>query len=293
MTGAGGFPTGVGRTALGVAVVRAEESRRADRLFDDPYAEAFLTAAPGAFATEQRAAAAGVGELAAWGAAFRAHAVVRTRFFDDHLLAAVADGVRQVVLLAAGLDTRAFRLPWPDGVRVYELDLPEVLAFKDRVLVGRAAVARCRRTTLGVDLRADWTGPLRNAGLRTGEPTAWLAEGLMTYLDTEEAASLLTGVGTLSGPGSRLALEVGSLGTGPMRARARRSPAMQPYARLWKGGLPDVPGWLAGHGWAVQVVDRASVAADYGRPGTGPATGGFLVATRAGRGSPPNGPRDR
>ena len=114
----GGLPIGVGKTALGAAMVRAHESRRADRLFNDPYAEAFLMAAPGAFDMEQRAAEAGAGDMALWGATLWSHAVIRTRFFDDYLLDATARGIRQVVLLAAGLDTRAYRLRWPPGVDV-------------------------------------------------------------------------------------------------------------------------------------------------------------------------------
>ncbi|HEY5473431.1 MAG TPA: SAM-dependent methyltransferase, partial [Candidatus Limnocylindrales bacterium] len=104
-----GLPVGVAKTALGVAMVRAQESQRDDRLFNDPYAEAFLIASPGAFDAEQRAAEAGAGDMAPWGAAFWSHAVTRTRFFDDYLLDATAHGIRQVVLLAAGLDTRAYR----------------------------------------------------------------------------------------------------------------------------------------------------------------------------------------
>lgn len=150
-----GFSAGVGKTALGVAMVRVHESRRADRLFEDPYAEAFLQAAPATFDTEQRAAARG-GDMASWGVAFWSHAVIRTRFFADYLIKAAGDGIRQLVLLAAGLDTRAFRLPWPDGVRLYELDLREVLRFKDRVLAARTAIARCERTVVPVDLREDW-----------------------------------------------------------------------------------------------------------------------------------------
>src|SRR5438132_3170000 len=123
----GSAPTGVGKTALGVAMIRAEESRRSDRLFDDPYAAAFLAAAPGVFDREQRAAAAGVGGMAAWGAVFWSHAVIRTRFFDDYLFDAAERGIRQVLQLAAGLDTRAYRLAWPPGVRLFELELPEVL----------------------------------------------------------------------------------------------------------------------------------------------------------------------
>ena len=277
----GDFPAGVlGRTALGVALVRSQESLRPDRLFDDPYAEAFLAEVPGVFEVEQRAAAAGSEDIACWGAAFWSHAVIRTRFFDDYLLAATEGGVRQVVLLAAGLDTRAFRLAWPAGVRLYELDLPEVLAFKDRVLTERWAVARCERTAIGVDLREDWAAPLRRAGLATSEPTAWLAEGLLIYLTAGEAAALLTQVGALSADGSRLAFEVENLGTDSMRVQARQTPTMQQYARLWKGGLPDAPRWLAEHGWRSQVRDRAAVAAGYGRVQSEASAGGFVVATR-------------
>ncbi len=110
----------MGKTALGVALRRAQESRRPDRLFDDSYAEAFVAAAPGTFPEDHAASS----ELVSLGVLFSFHAVIRTRFFDDYLLAACAAGCRQVVLLAAGLDTRAFRLPWPPGVRLFELDLP-------------------------------------------------------------------------------------------------------------------------------------------------------------------------
>ncbi len=264
-----------------MALVRAEESRRADRLFDDPYADAFLAAAPGAFDMEHRSAAAKTGDMASWGAAFWSHAVTRTRFFDDYLMTATASGIRQVVLLAAGLDTRAFRLPWPEGVRLYELDLPEVLTFKERVLTERAAAARCARTTIEVDLREDWTVPLLQAGVQAAEVTAWLAEGLLIYLTADEAATLLTRVGALSAAGSQAAFEVESLGTDPMRARARQAPTMAQYAQLWKGGLPDATGWLIGHGWRPQLHNRAAAAASYGRAAAGPSAGGFVVATRA------------
>jgi methyltransferase (TIGR00027 family) len=174
MSGGEGVWAGVGKTALGAAMVRAEESRRGDRLFDDPYADAFLAAAPGVFNREQRAAAAHVGDMAGWGAAFWSHAVVRTRFFDDYLADAAGGGIRQVVLLAAGLDTRAYRLPWPVGVRLFELDLPEVLDFKQRVLDQQAATARCDRRAIGVDLRQDWVRPgQRQACSQTSQPPGW------------------------------------------------------------------------------------------------------------------------
>ena len=113
---------GVGKTALGMALVRAQESRRQDRLFDDPYAQAFADAAAGVFSDETAAAGERVpgGPLARLGEVLAFHAVIRTRFFDDYLLAAAAAGCRQAVLLAAGLDSRAFRLPWPAGTRLFE-----------------------------------------------------------------------------------------------------------------------------------------------------------------------------
>src|SRR5262249_46030939 len=184
---------GVEKTALGVAMVRARESRREDRLFDDPYAQAFVDAAPGAFPGEHKTGEelAAVGPMASLGAVFHAHAVIRTRFFDDYLTAAVAAGCSQVVLLAAGLDTRAFRLAWPAGTRVFEVDLPDVLTFKDTVLAAQDAVARCARTTVPADLRADWTTALARAGFDRTGPAAWLAEGLLIYLSAAEAARLL------------------------------------------------------------------------------------------------------
>lgn len=137
----------LGRTAVGMALVRAGESRRPDRLFDDPYAEAFAAAMPGAFAAPagpdaRRGRGTPGGDV---GAAFAVHAVVRTRFFDDRLVAAARDGCRQVILLAAGLDARAFRLDWPAGTRLFELDLPAVLDLKEQVLGDRGAAARCDR----------------------------------------------------------------------------------------------------------------------------------------------------
>ncbi|MEW9531656.1 SAM-dependent methyltransferase [Microbispora sp. NPDC049125] len=290
---------GVGKTALGVAMVRGHESRRADRLFDDPYAQAFADAAPEAFAGESMAytacttpAEAGAGTArpaggpgAALGAMFASHVVIRTRFFDDHLTAAAAAGCRQVVLLAAGLDTRAFRLDWPMGVRLFEIDLPEVLAFKDTVLAGCGAAPRCERAALPVDLRDDWPGALTEAGFDHAVPTAWLAEGLLLYLTAGEAAALLSGAGELSAPGSRIAVEQGATGHGhgTSLASVRDLPAMEEYVSLWKGGLDaDVADWLGGHGWRPRRHDLTSIAASLGRPLPGPDGGGFVTAVRTG-----------
>lgn len=266
------------RTALGVARLRAQESERPDRLFNDPYAAAFVAAAP--------AGEPGGAQLPdALRAALRLHVVVRTKFFDEQLMDACAAGCRQVVLLAAGLDTRAFRLPWPAGVRLLELDLPEVLDFKDTVLSGQRARPSCDRCVLGLDLREDWAGRLTSAGLRPDEPTAWLVEGLLIYLTAAEATRVLAGVTAVSAPGSRLAFEHGTAGTSP----AGEGPADEglgplPANRLtelWKGGLgADVTGWLDAHGWQTQTHDLASLAVSYRRPAPGHARGELVTATR-------------
>jgi methyltransferase (TIGR00027 family) len=288
-------PQGVGKTAIGVARVRAQESQREDRLFDDPYAQAFVDAAPGAFrdeikAAEREARGHQAGELAtssslsSLGAAFYSHAVIRTRFYDDFLAAA---DCRQVVLLAAGLDARAFRLAWPAGTRVFELDLPDVLAFKDAVLAAGGAEPGCERVTVPADLRRDWPARLAAAGFDRTRPAAWLAEGLVIYLTAGETARMLTAVTELSGPGGQLAFEHNPAGRDALTARARRLPSMAQYTSLWKGGLGDAPGWLAGHGWRPRFHPLAALARSYRRPVPGSARSGFLTAVRPGPGREP------
>ncbi len=261
---------GVGGTALGVARARAWESGKTDRLFDDPYAAAFVAAGE----TDDRAPTRPGSQRARL--AF--HIIIRTRFYDDYLLGACAAGHRQVVLLAAGLDTRAYRLPWPDGVHLFELDLPQVLAFKDRVLDGEGAVARCaRRTALPVDLRDDWPARLTSAGLDPAARTAWLVEGLLAYLTAEESALLLTRVGSLSAAGSTVSFERNNAAT--VIAQGDRTD-IEAYASLWKGGLGEDPaGWLDRNGWRAEVHELVDVAASYDRPVPG-ALSGFLTATR-------------
>jgi len=253
---------GVGGTALRVARVRAWESRRPDRLFDDPYAAAFAPTG------ERRSTAPGSPR-----ARLAFHVIIRTRFYDDYLLAA---GCRQVVLLAAGLDTRAYRLPWPPGVHVYELDLPEVLTFKAEVLADQDAVARCSLTVLPVDLREEWPTLLTAAGFDPAVPTAWLIEGLLVYLTAAEASLLLTRVGSLSAPGSRVAFERNNAAS--VIAEGDRS-GME-YASLWKGGLDqDAAEWLTDHGWRTETHELTDVAASYGRPVPSNPLSGFLTAT--------------
>jgi methyltransferase (TIGR00027 family) len=274
--------TGVGATALGVARARARESGRPDRLFDDPYAAAFLDGPDAAWPGTGTPGPAPTGSDTPGRArsALALHAVIRTRFYDDYLLAACDTGCRQVVLLAAGLDTRAYRLTWPDGVRLFELDLPEVLSFKDTVLTGRGAVPRCERVALPVDLRTDWAGRLTGAAFDPAVPTAWLAEGLLVYLTAEETAGLLTSVGELSAPGSRLSFERGDAAR---HATETRAPDAARYTSLWKGGLgEDAAGWLTRHGWRPGTHELADLAASYGRPAPAGSRSGFVTATYGG-----------
>jgi methyltransferase (TIGR00027 family) len=238
---------GVGGTGLTIAGIRAAETERADRLFADPLAAAFVAAAgaPPNHATGRQAAA-----LRLW-------VVARTVFLDELVMTACADGARQVVLLGAGFDTRAFRLPWPPGVHCFELDTPDVLASKEQVLAAQHAVPGCARITVPGDLRDDWPAALRVAGLRPDQPTAWVAEGLLVYLSPDDVDELLDRVTSLSAPGSRLGLTFRS-----------RAPADQssPAVALRRSAAPDDPvGWLAGHGWAAQLTGAREVLRAHGR----------------------------
>lgn len=208
---------------------------------------------------------------------FLAHGALRTRFFDDHL---VTHGRRQIVLLAAGLDTRGYRLDWPSGTRLYELDLPEVLTFKAGVLADSAAVAQCERIAVPVDLRAAWAAELTHVGFDPTEPTAWLAEGLLVYLSADEAGRLLDSIGELSAPGSTLAFEYDD--ENRLITDAAAAPAMARYVEMWQGGLGrDTRDRLHRQGWTTLMVGIADVAARHGRDVS--SGGGFVVATFDGR----------
>ncbi|HET6500023.1 MAG TPA: SAM-dependent methyltransferase [Amycolatopsis sp.] len=265
----------VSKTALGVAMLRARESRRPDRLFDDPYAQLFVDAGGAVVPVPDAAARAGAGSLVRY-----AQVPVRTRFYDDYLLGATAAGCRQVVLPAAGLDTRAFRLAWPEGVRLFELDLPGVLEFKESVLAGRVT-PRCARTVVPADLRADWPDKLLAAGFRPGAATAWLIEGLLIYLSYDEAARMLTAVGELSAPCSRVSFEYHPRAGDGFISRARETPGMREVTALWKGGLGErALDWLTEHGWRPRTSLSSALAEEYGRPGEGVDVGGFVTAER-------------
>lgn len=264
---ADGALTAVGTTALAVASARALESTRPDRLFDDQIAV-------------QTVAAAGT-QLAAWSSsrgelmrlAMGDYFALRTRYFDDSLREAVESGCRQVVVLAAGLDARAFRLHWPAPVRLFELDRPDIFSFKDRIITGRVPTPDCTRTAVVADLRKDWPSALRAQGFDPTRPTAWLAEGIMVYLTEREGEDLLTRIGTLSAPSSRLTLEYGSLAmfhteqTSAALAHTSDDDVLHTLAALWRNESTEDPALrLARHGWTTVSQDAADLARTYGRP---------------------------
>jgi methyltransferase (TIGR00027 family) len=269
---------GVSETALGAAEMRAAESVRPDRLIDDPYAEAFVAAAPPLFADIP--SLADEAELAALIVASVTGVAVRTRYFDDFLLSACATGCRQVVLLGAGLDTRAFRLDWPDGVRVFELDLPALFEFKERVLDEQGAVPACAREVIAVDFRDDWSTRLTAVGFDAASLSVWVAEGLLVYLSHEDSVRLLTTVGELSTNDSQLSFDYEAIDQS-MPDQGRVMAGMEEVASMWHGGLNQRPEeWLREHHWEVESSDRLTLAAAFGRDLPDSATSGFLTATR-------------
>jgi methyltransferase (TIGR00027 family) len=239
--------------------MRALESARADRLFEDPLAAAFVAGAgwePPDPASIEPSTRHRLGTMAAWVSA-------RTRFLDDLLLDAAAEGIRQVVLLGAGLDSRGFRLPWPDGVRMFELDTPEMLGFKERVVAERGAQAASERILIEVDLRDDWVGALRAAGFDDTAPVAWVIEGLLVYLPEDGVDRLLRDVSALSAPGSRMGLTASSAGS----IDSWRDTVGEQVSALWISSMPaDPEPWLAGYGWTATAYDSRERLGAYGRP---------------------------
>jgi methyltransferase (TIGR00027 family) len=289
-----GVGNGVGFTALLAAAGRAIETGHEQALVRDPYAAAFVRAArlPRPMPLSPETADADASFPWVGGAQYVA---VRSRFFDDYLAAAVSvpapgsagAAIRQVVLLAAGLDTRAFRMEWPTGVTVLEVDAPQVLAFKASVLVDNRARAACSRREVGADLRADWTAGLLAAGLRPTAPTAWLAEGLLVYLPGEAKELLLAAVTGLSAPGSQIAIEhVSETGSGQQGNAAFRAAVARTASdvdvdvdSLWHD-RPDLDPaeWLRAHGWAAHAHPSAGAAEGYGRPLPASLPEGMLTA---------------
>src|SRR5271165_291852 len=197
----------VGATATAVAARRAMASKGPNPLIDDPFAEPLVNAVGvEAFIKMMNGEIERVEDDPAFTPQRLAEGMaVRTRFFDSFFLDAVAAGVRQAVILAAGLDTRAYRLAWPPDTVVYEIDQPQVIEFKTRTLADLGAAPTADRRPVAIDLRHDWPTALRGAGLDPTQPTAWSAEGLMPFLPPDAQDALLDNITMLSAAGSQLA----------------------------------------------------------------------------------------
>lgn len=276
----------VGATALSVARARAAESDRPCPLFTDPYAEFFVEAAVQAgwqppLAAETLADFSADPAVALRMQTMAAYIAARTRYFDEFFTAAGANGLDQVVILAAGLDTRAWRLPWISGTIIYELDQPKVLEFKSEVLREHHARPAARYVPVPVDLRHDWPHVLRANGFDASVPTAWLAEGLLPYLSAADQDLLFSRIDDLSAASSRVAVEAFGPEFFEPESLARRREQIQVVrdAATAKGvTVPDIEAlwylepradvgeWLQGHGWEFSAVGSEELMAHYQRP---------------------------
>jgi methyltransferase (TIGR00027 family) len=238
-------PEGLSHAALWTTAAHAAEALRPAPFVLDPWAADFLHAArfrggpPGEGAMQRL--------LPDW-------QVVRSRFFDDYLLTAARSGCRQVVVLGAGLDTRAFRLHWPTGVHLFEVEVPSVLAFKDRVLDG-SPVTCGRRTAVGADVTGAWGEELVAAGFDPGRPTAWLCEAPLYFLRPDQVTDVVATMTELSADGSTFGAEC-------VNARAVDSPFVAPFLNAlatigaaWNWQLAEPEEWWAEHGWDARVAD--------------------------------------
>ena len=261
----------VGVTATMVAAARAMATRDERRLIDDPYAEPLVRAVGIPFFTDlldgnlDTSAFGDSGQQRA--EAMVAGMAMRTKFFDDYFSAAAGRGIRQAVILAAGLDSRAYRLSWPEGTVVYEVDQPDVIDFKTTTMVDLGAAPTATRRAVGIDLREDWPAALRDHGFDATAPTAWLAEGLLIYLPPEAQDRLLDTVTALSTPGSAVATEYvpGIMDFDDTRSTEMASNLRQHGldldmpALIYSGPRNNVMDYLRGMGWQVTGVPGAEL----------------------------------
>jgi methyltransferase (TIGR00027 family) len=295
--------TSVGATAVMVALARAAETASADPLIRDEFAEPLVSTPELASVREQ---------VAAWWAGTDAdddpdftvdshhminYQAVRTHFFDAYFADAAAAGIRQIVIVAAGLDSRAYRLDWPAGTTVYEIDLPKVLKYKAQTLAGRGAAPVADRRPVPVDLRHDWPRALRDAGFDASQPTAWLAEGLLPFLPASAQEALFGSIDALSGSGSRVAVE--NFGVDPEKRREAEEKWQELRAKreargqdtsfnpfdLWfeDDGRPDCADWFPSHGWTTSTVTARDEGLRLGRAPQSderPFLNSFVTATK-------------
>ena len=243
----------LGSTSRWTAGVRARESRREDRLFNDPWA-ASLAGLEGDEWVEHSSGDNG------------ASITIRTRFFDDFLQRVTNEQqIRQVVLMAAGLDTRAFRLTWPEKTRIFELDQPQVLQYKGQVLSAANAQPSCERHVAEVDLTGSWTDVLINAGFDARQPSVWLLEGFLHYLPNESITRILNDISSLASSGSWLGFD--TINSAMLTSQWTRQ-FVQELADSgvpWLGTMDKPEEILREMGWEATITQPGEKDAHYGR----------------------------
>ncbi|KBZ68637.1 hypothetical protein K875_01193 [Mycobacterium [tuberculosis] TKK-01-0051] len=275
----------VGATATWVAACRALAGRQPGALIDDPFADPLVRAVGAEFFIrvldgEITDETGGVDADADPDAEFNLQRMVnmmavRTRYFDEFFTDATASGIRQVVILASGLDSRPYRLAWPAGTVVYEVDQPAVIEFKSATLAKLGAQPTAELRTVSVDLRDDWLNALRDKGFDDSRPSAWSAEGLLMYLPPDAQDRLFDAITTLSAPGSRLATEYHDGGT-PHLLEKRAKAMTRRWGRygfdvdvselVYRGERTPAAAYLTDHGWQVSTRTRAEMFAEAGLP---------------------------
>jgi methyltransferase (TIGR00027 family) len=266
----------VGATATMVAAARAMASRAPDPLIDDPFAEPLVRAVGLEFFV--KLIDGEVSMMESDDPNFNPLRVidvmaVRTKFFDDFFLTSTTAGIRQAVILASGLDSRAYRLPWPPGTVVYEIDQQAVIGFKTGTLSALGAKPAAEHRPVAVDLRDDWPAALRANGFDASQPTAWSAEGLLAYLPPDAQDRLFDHITALSANGSRVATEFHPDGPAAMAERQKvmadkwkeRGLDLDLSTLMYHGERTPATDYLASHGWRLSTQTRTEVFAAYGR----------------------------
>jgi methyltransferase (TIGR00027 family) len=275
--------TSVGATATMVAAARAVATKADNPLINDQFAEPLVRAVGVDFLSRWAAGELDAANVDAEDSSWKLQQMpdamaARTRFFDTFFHEATAAGIRQAVILASGLDARAYRLAWPAGMTVFEVDQPEVIAFKTQTLSELGASPTTDRRTVAIDLRQDWPAALVEAGFDRTQPTAWIAEGLLGYLPPEAQDRLLDNISALSADGSRLATE--AIPDMPEVDQEKARELMRQATEQWRahgfdlnfeelgyaGDRADVAEYLTGLGWRSIGQPMSQLLAEHGLP---------------------------
>ena len=273
--------TSVGATATMVAAARAIATKADNPVIEDPFAEPLVRAVGVDFFTRWASGDLATADVdddeSSWKLEHMPDAMAaRTRFFDSFFEDATRAGVRQAVILASGLDARAYRLAWPADMTVFEIDQPEVIAFKTATLQTLGVAPQAELRTVAIDLRQDWPKALVEAGFDKNRPTAWIAEGLLGYLPPEAQDRLMDNITALSAEGSRLAVE--AIPDRPERDTEQAREMMRRSTAKWRehgleldwedlgfeGERKDVADYLQNLGWRSIGTQMSQLLADLG-----------------------------